>query len=113
MLAIIALVALVGLALLLYFSTSTVNHPALGFTRSALGFAVLGFGAAEVCVSIAAIEGDRDWIIGSTVAQIIGWIALLIGLKGIFTLLSARALAKRRPKSLPEKVDAPEPDLSE
>jgi hypothetical protein len=113
MLAALTLVTIVGFGLLLYFSSSCAMHRAMNFTRGALAMALLGYALSEFCMQMMVYDhGDIDWLAGAAVVKGLGWIALLIGIKGIFAMLVTRADARRQ-ISRPTRVSAPEPDLSQ
>ena len=112
MLAVATLIALVGFGLLLYFSSSAATHRAMNFTRGALAMALLAYAISEFCLKVMVVDrGNKDWLTGATVVEGLGWIALLIGIKGIFMMLVTRSIAKRK-QSRPEKLSSPDPDLT-
>ena len=65
----------------------------------------------ELALQVCVLEADEDWLLSAAIVKAVGWIALLIGIKGIFAILVTRADAKRKPVR-PPKVSSPEPDLS-
>ena len=111
MLAVLTLVALVGFGLLLYFSPSCATHRAMNFTRASLAMSLLAYGVSQFCMQMMIYDhGDDDWLAGAAIVKGIGWIALLVGIKGIFAILVTRADAKRK-ASRSSKVSSLEPDL--
>ena len=106
MLAIFLLVSIIALAFLAFFCPITTGHQAFNFTRGALFFGTFAYAGGQACLRVAAVEADQDWMAIHIVAEIVGWIALLIGMKGIFFILVTRS----RIESLKRRAEEAKPD---
>ena len=90
MLAVITTIAIVVLILLAYFWPMAVKREEFRLSRIALCVALIGSAVSEASWKWAHAGRGVDWVGWAVLGLVIGWIALLIGLRGIFALLVAR-----------------------
>ena len=94
MLGIFVLTALIALGLFVYFYPAATGTETFEFTRKAFVVSMLCFAGSGIILKIVATTSDSDPLPFSILFEIVGWITLAAGLRGLFVMLGGRSRAK-------------------